>query len=463
MNYIEKFNLFNKQENLIEKNDKILIALSGGPDSMFLLHLLSEMKEQYNLKIIVAHIDHSDREGTEDDAEFVKEYMKMNNIELKFTKLDLSIEKGNLHDVGRKKRYEFLYEVAKKHDINKIALGHHADDLVETILFRLARGSRIKGYGGLRPKLAVNNVYLIRPLLIFEKDEISEMCEQENIPYAIDPTNSTNAYVRNRLRQDVLPVLKNEFSDLAQKYLLFSNRLNDCVDYAMLNANLEIQKNIKYGTKDNMYVNVDDFLSLNEFVQEQLIFYLVNHATNNCLELNHKQITQIKNIVRTGKSNMQVTLSDNIIFIKEYEKISVINTNTNKYNINHTTIASAGTYKITENLVLEVEETDTIDVKQAINYTKVYFSKEDVSFPFTVRNKMDGDKINTIAGNKKVKKVFIDSKVPISERATVPLLISHDDDILWIKDLALSYNAKMKNKTENCKYIAFKYTQKNEE
>ncbi len=461
MEYMDRFKKFIMNEKLLTKGDKVLIALSGGPDSMLLLHLLQKIKEELSLQIIVAHIDHDDREGTDKDALFVEEYMETHNIELELTKFDLSEIKGNLHDVGRKKRYEYLYDLAKKHKIDKIALGHHADDLVETILFRLARGSRIKGYGGLRPLITINNNTLIRPLLVFDKQEIYNICKENDIPYVVDPTNNQTIYLRNKLRYNVLPVLKNEFNDLSQKYLLFSNRLNDCVDYAMSNATLEIQKIIKNSEDGNIYAMVDDYLNLSDFVQEQLIYYLVNISTNNTLELNYKQISQINNIIYSKSSNAQITLSENIIFNKEYEKISVINTNTYIQKIEDTTINSVGIYNINDNLQLEVEEVTELDIKKALKYEKIYFSKNDIEFPLIIRTKIDGDRINTVSGNKKIKKVFIDNRVPLIKRNTIPILVTKENELLWIKDLALSYKAKMKLDKNVEQYYVFSYIKSN--
>ncbi len=454
MVYLERFIENIKENNLIVKGDKILIALSGGPDSMFLLHLLEKIKNDFDLEIIVVHIDHDDREGTFSDAIFVKKHMEDKNIKLEFTKFDLSKHKGNLHDVGRTKRYDFLYEIAKKYKVSKIAFGHHSDDLIETVLFRLSRGSSISGYGGIRPKINIKNFTLIRPLLIFDKDEILKICQKQKISYVTDPTNFSHSYVRNRIRHDILPIIKNEFKNVGSKYLLFSNRLADCTDYAIKKALEEVKNEIKI-IDDDMFFYVENFKKMDKFVQEQMIYYFININTDYNLELNFKHIEQVKKVIFSDAPNLTLSFPNNYKLIKEYDKIKFVSNKGASSEYIESVITGVGSYKIA-NKTLVVEEVNLVDVGKAREYKKIYFLKDDIQFPIKVRFRENGDSIIMKSGRKKLKKLFIDNKIPVNLRDEVLVLVNGNKDILWVDNLAIAKNACMKNNS-NKSYYSFSY------
>ena len=202
-----------KKYNLIQKDDKIVIGVSGGPDSMTLLYILNELKNKNkNFQICVAHVNHMIREEAKEDEEFVKNYCIKNNIQFYAKSIDVqkiaNTNKISTEEAGRNARYEFFDEVLQKTKGNKIAIAHNKNDKVETIIMNELRGCGIQGLKGIEP---IRGKY-IRPLIECERKEIEEYCKENNIKPRIDKTNFENIYTRNKIRNIVIPYIEQEFN-----------------------------------------------------------------------------------------------------------------------------------------------------------------------------------------------------------------------------------------------------------
>ena len=193
--------------NLLQINDTIIVATSGGPDSMALLNLLCDKKSEKNLNIIVAHVNHNVRTESKEEEILVKDYCENKNIIFESMIIEETIEK-NFEMEARKIRYEFFNKLIEKYNAKYLFTAHHGDDLVETILMRLNRGSILKGYKGIETEVKKKNYTLVRPLLWVNKKDILEYVDANKIPYALDYTNEENEHTRNRFRHHVLPFLK---------------------------------------------------------------------------------------------------------------------------------------------------------------------------------------------------------------------------------------------------------------
>ena len=215
-----------REFNLIEKNDSIVVGVSGGPDSMTLLSILLKLKEEFHLKIYVAHVNHMLRENAIKDEEYVKEFCKKNNIEIFIKKANISEiaqkEKIGLEEAGRNIRYNFFEEVLKNTKSNKIAIAHNLNDKAETIIMNTLRGSGVSGLKGIEAK----RKKYIRPLIEIERYEIEKYCIENKINPRHDESNDDNTYTRNKIRNIVIPYIKNEFNPHIIKTL---NRLSEII------------------------------------------------------------------------------------------------------------------------------------------------------------------------------------------------------------------------------------------
>ena len=215
-----------REYNLIEKNDSIVVGVSGGPDSMTLLSILLKLKEEFNLKIYVAHVNHMLRENAIKDEEYVKEFCEKNNIEMFIKKANISEiaqkEKIGLEEAGRNIRYNFFEEVLKNTKSNKIAIAHNLNDKAETIIMNTLRGSGVSGLKGIEAK----RKKYIRPLIEIERYEIEKYCIENKINPRHDESNDDNTYTRNKIRNIVIPYIKDEFNPNIIKTL---NRLSEII------------------------------------------------------------------------------------------------------------------------------------------------------------------------------------------------------------------------------------------
>lgn len=214
-----------KKYYLIKENDSIVIGVSGGPDSICLLHILNELKDELNFKIYVAHINHMIREEADEETEYVKSFCENLGIECYIKRIDVVKIANNLkrgtEETGRQIRYEFFNEVLEKTFSNKIATAHNSNDKVETIIMNILRGSGTSGLKGIEAK---RDDKYIRPLIEVSREEIENYCEKNKLNPRIDKSNQENIYTRNKIRNIVIPYIKKEFNPNILKTI---NRLSE--------------------------------------------------------------------------------------------------------------------------------------------------------------------------------------------------------------------------------------------
>ncbi len=200
-----------QKNNLIKENDKIVVAVSGGPDSMCLLHILNTLKNNYRYSIYVAHVNHMIREEADEETEYVQQFCDNLKIPCFVKKVDVikiaNQEKIGTEEAGRKIRYDFFEEVLKQVNANKIAIAHNANDNAETVLMNIFRGTGTSGLKGIEP---IRDDKFIRPLIECERQEIEQYCETNKLNPKIDKSNFENTYTRNKVRNIIIPEIKNE-------------------------------------------------------------------------------------------------------------------------------------------------------------------------------------------------------------------------------------------------------------
>lgn len=230
-NILDAIHAFIDKHKLITPNATIVVGLSGGPDSVFLLHYLCQRRAELNLTLIAAHLDHGWRADSYKDIEFCLEMTKQLNVQLICQKLsDLGLKlkfNGSQEEIGRKARRHFFSTVQKEHHANFIALAHHAQDQQETFFIRLMRGASLSGLVAMKPK---DGVY-IRPLLQTNKQDLLDYLHANDIPYLIDPTNSSDAYLRNRIRAHVVPALQQADARFDQNFATTLQRLHETEEF----------------------------------------------------------------------------------------------------------------------------------------------------------------------------------------------------------------------------------------
>lgn len=210
-----------KQNNLIIKGDRIIVGVSGGPDSTALLYILNSLKEKFGLKLRVAHLDHMLRKNSAQDAEFVKNLAQKLGIPATIARINVKAlaGQGSVEEIARNTRLKLFSKVAKSFKAKKIALGHNLDDQAETVLMRLLRGSGLYGLSAMQPKRKINGLTIIRPLLDTRRKDIEKFLKSKKIKSCFDQSNLEDIYLRNRIRNSLLPLLEKHYNQNIRQVL----------------------------------------------------------------------------------------------------------------------------------------------------------------------------------------------------------------------------------------------------
>ena len=284
--------------NLINSGDKIVIGVSGGPDSICLLHILNELKTELNIEIFVAHVNHMIREVADEETKYVQEFCKKINIQCFIKKIDIldiakKTKKGT-EEIGRNERYAFFNEVLEKTKSNKIATAHNSNDKAETVILNIIRGSGISGLKGI--EVNRNNKY-IRPLLETTRGEIENYCIENNLNPKYDETNLENIYSRNKVRNELIPYIKKEFN---QNIIQTINRLSELAteeNEYIENIVKKSYEEIKIENQnEEIILNLKKFNNLELVIKRRVILYTINeilHTTNGIEKINIDDIIKL--------------------------------------------------------------------------------------------------------------------------------------------------------------------------
>ena len=311
--------------NLIDKGDTIIVAVSGGPDSMTLLSILLSLKEEYNIKIIVAHINHGIRENAKIDEEYVKKFCKDNNIELYIKKADVKqIAKDNkqgLEEAGRCVRYEFFGEIMRNTKAQKIAIAHNLNDKAETIIMNMLRGSGVSGLKGIEPKRGA----YIRPLIETSRENIEKYCIENKINPRHDESNDDNTYTRNKIRNIVIPYLKEEFNpNIIDSLNRMSEIIKEEEEYLEKQTQKAYNSVVLHEEKMRLEYNVREFNKQEKIIQKRLILLGIKKilgTTQGIEKINIEDIIKLCNNNVGNKylmpnKNVRVGIKDKKIYVE---------------------------------------------------------------------------------------------------------------------------------------------------
>lgn len=286
-----------KKYNLIENGDKIVIGVSGGPDSMCLLHILYSLKEKLNIEIYVAHINHMIRSAADSETEFVKNYCEKLGIECFIKKMDIlkfsKEQKIGTEEAGRKVRYDFFEEILNKTNSNKIATAHNCNDKVETIILNVLRGSGLSGLKGIEPN---RDKKYIRPLIETDRQKIEEYCIENNLQPKYDESNKENVYQRNKVRNEIIPYIQKEFNSNIVETI---NRLSEVAieeDIYLKKITKNAYEDISDKNENSIILNLKKFNQLELVIKRRVILYTINevlHTTNNIEKVNIDDIIKM--------------------------------------------------------------------------------------------------------------------------------------------------------------------------
>lgn len=320
-----------KKYGLIENGDRIVLGVSGGPDSISMLKVLYDIKmdESIDLQydIVVAHVNHLIREEASDDEKFVKNYCEKIDVPFYSASIDIQKIANNnkigTEEAGRNARYEFFDEILRETCSNKIAIAHNKNDKIETIIMNILRGSGISGLRGIEP---IKNDKYIRPLIECERVEIEKYCEINNINARIDKTNYENIYTRNKIRNIVIPYIRQEFNP---NIIETVDRLSDLVreeeDYLNNVVEIKYKEMIIQEDEKQYVVDLVKFNKQEKVIKSRLLLYTISRLLGSTKGIEKIHIEDIIKLCGNNIGNKYLTPNKNIKILIKNRKIYFIN------------------------------------------------------------------------------------------------------------------------------------------
>jgi tRNA(Ile)-lysidine synthase len=439
------FQEFIHTNHLFERGEKILVSVSGGVDSMVMLHLLCSIQDRMQIKLFVAHFNHRLRGMESDgDEQFVREAATEQSLECYVETADTrqmaETEKRSIQEVARNMRYEFLTKIRRAHGFQKIATAHNADDNAETILFNIFRGTGIHGMTGI--PVERQDQLIIRPLLFATRSRILEYAQEHSIPYREDSSNATNKYTRNFIRHDVVPVIRENINPNLVITLNKSGRIFAQLESYLTTITTDILKTmVEERSPEVIVLNNTEFNAQPEFLQENILHSIGVNFCRSEIDFN-----TVKTMARIagGETGSSCSITKEIVFYKNRDHLIFQRVSQQEpfwYTIE---LEKAYTH---ENFTFESAFTNRAVFTN--DPQTEFIDADKLGTQLVVRSWEEGDWFVPFGTNdkKKISDYFIDMKIPLFEKHSIPLLIS-DGMIVWVVGMRLDNRFKVTLQTK---------------
>ncbi|MGY0657007.1 tRNA lysidine(34) synthetase TilS [Bacillus subtilis] len=437
---------FLNKHNLTLKGATIIVGVSGGPDSMALLHALHTLCGR-SANVIAAHVDHRFRGAeSEEDMRFVQAYCKAEQLVCETVQINVTAyaqEKGlNKQAAARDCRYQFFEEIMSKHQADYLALAHHGDDQVETMLMKLAKGTLGTGLAGMQPVRRFGMGRIIRPFLTITKEEILHYCRENGLSYRTDESNAKDDYTRNRFRKTVLPFLKQESPDVHKRFQKVSEALTEDEQFLQSLTKDEMNKVITSQSNTSVEINSSQLLALPMPLQRRGVQLILNYLYENVpSSFSAHHIQQFLDWAENGGPSGVLDFPKGLKVVKSYQTCLFTFEQWQCKNVPfeyQISGASDETAVLPNGYLIEAKH--YADSPEEHGNAVFITSEKKVRFPLTIRTRKAGDRIKLkgMNGSKKVKDIFIDKKLPLQERDNWPIVTDASGEIIWIPGLKKS-------------------------
>lgn len=427
----EKVEKFCQTHRLLSAGAGVLVACSGGADSLALLDILWRLAPRHQWRIAAAHYEHGIRgEESLADAEFVADFCRQRQIPC-FMEHGQVVEAAKessqtLEQAARSLRYDFLARVRQEQGLDYIATAHHADDQAETVLMRILRGTGVSGLVAMRPRSGEDG-HLVRPLLGFTKAEILAYCQQEGLAYREDATNFVADCTRNRLRLELLPQLQREYNpEISRALCQLAEVAAEESDF--LQGEIERYWQDKGYRQDNALAQ-RPVAGLHPALQRGLIRRLWQQVTGSALDLSYQQTELVRRLLLQGTTSSRQELSHRYVAHIAYGYLTIDMSDFDKSNFDMSKkVAVPGVTRWRGyELTAAWQEQDGHKTKPH----ELYLNPENFSGELVLRTRQPGDFMQLPGGRKTLKKILIDDKVPQAQRDQLPLLAA-GSEIIWM-------------------------------
>lgn len=442
-----------RKYDLLTPGDKVVVGVSGGPDSVALINILNLLREEWDISLIVAHFNHGLRGDESDrDATFVKSLAETLALPYKLEKGDVSSYKKqtklSMEEASRILRYRFLEATLEEEGAQKIALGHTADDQAEEILMRIFRGSGRLGLCGIPP---VRNNVFIRPLIEVSRVEIERFLEERGLSYVIDSSNRDRRYLRNKIRLDLIPFLEKTYAPgLRQNLVQLSSILREEEDYLQAVIAQEFSKISKYHGPEKVIIDGAQFLDVHKALRPRMIRKAIETVNGKLRSIGFRHILAVLKLSSQQHPSKMLNLPGGLIVRRAYKDIIIEKEMKEQIQFSYPVLDLAPVSikevnKMISFKMMEYNEGTHIETDKNV----AYLDYHRLSFPLTVRNIRPGDRFRPLGmkGFRKVKDFFIDCKVSRNVRKSIPILVE-GDQIAWIVGLRIDDRVKITEVTK---------------
>lgn len=466
---IEKYQMFTITE-------RIVIGVSGGPDSTALLHLLLRLKDEYRLGLWIAHLNHQLRgKEAEEETKWVEKFAFECGIPFISDSFDVPAlakrRKLGLEEAARRARYDFFERVANQVCANKIALGHTASDQVETILMRLIKGAGLDGLSGIPPVRG----RIVRPLIEIFREEIEDYCKRNNLKPCLDSSNNEVSFLRNRIRLSLLPLLSQQYNLQIKKNLFrMGSILRGDADFIKKEGERKfrtvLKEEIDKKNQRLLVLDVEKLSRLHSALQKRVLREGIQRVKGDLKEISSDHLDSILNL--SGERGMRrLDLPGDLVIEREYKDLLIRRGKSENMAFDGYLIIPGKTELAPLGLALETRLIsegsgslfNSLSLKEKVNSSKTndfpekkaFFDFDKLELPLFLRSRKEGDRFFPLGmrGSKKVKDFFIDLKLPMERRKMVPLLISKDR-VVWIVGYRVDERFKVDSNTK--KILAIK-------
>jgi len=433
-----------------KKDRAILAAVSGGPDSMAMLHMLKALGAELGFPVIAAHVNHKMR-GAEADAEaqLVRRTAEAWGVPCVVGEIDVPAHLArtgeNAQAAARSLRYDFLRRAARERGARVIATAHHADDQAETVLMRLLRGTGPGGLAGIAERRDEEDLELIRPLLRISKMELLQYCERHGIPYATDGSNRSLRYFRNAVRLEVLPFLE-RYNPAVGPALARLAEIAAAEDDYLRRAAEEAFAALVRPEGDGWAVDRRGFCALHLALQRRLIKLILNCLANRGIPVDFERVEDILSAsVADAPSVRRMDLGGGAVWMREYDRMVFASAADAAQRFCHVVPFPDTEVQVPEAGLVFRFRTLPAPAGGSLGADRrtAWFDLAELALPLRIRNREKGDRMEPfgLGGSKKVQDIFVDAKVPRSRRDRIPLLTDGDGRILWIPGVCRSRHA----------------------
>lgn len=452
-----------RRYDMLQKGDRLLLAVSGGPDSVALAHLLSDFRSSMDLELMMAHVNYGLRgKESEDDEAFVGNLAKSLKIPLQVERIDLpgikSRNRGSLEEKAREARYAFFNEMSEQRELDKIATGHNKNDQAETFLERLMRGSGPVGLASIRPVLANK---IIRPLIEQPEEKILQFLEEHRYPFRTDSSNTDVSLLRNRIRHRLIPCLEKEFNRnivdvLARTACIFREE----AEWMAGETEKDLGKVLFY-EKGRYFLDQDKLLTYPPPRIRRILRESFRKVKGDVRSISFYHIESILHLIKKKGGKKMISLPDLWDVIREHDRI-YIEPHQERENVQYSySMEAPGVLDVPEagkkfrfRFLTAFNYNNHIAKIKKTSYNRVYLDADKTGQVFTIRNRRKGDRFFPLGacGERKLKEFFIDKKVEVGIRDILPLIVGKED-ILWVPGYAVNERYKVTENTETALII----------